>query len=346
MASPVPPSVPAPAPDLGAVELFTGVKVTWDNLTAAARAAAAAGGPAYVDPDPRLTELTTLPIPPGDPRLRGFAPVNEAELRLAAQMDRATAVTSFALYRARAAGIGAEGIEAIASDFTSGKADATEEGTKVMRAALAQLLQATHTRFGDRRRNRLARDEASRRLFAVALAGVIGPILLVALIFLLSRLFGWLDWCDACKAQTFFTLTGKYHLMALLYCGCVGAIFSRLIAFQSLEGEITFTDLKRNYSWLVILLRLFVGGIAAFVVYYLIVGNILGGDIFPPLSGGDLGPLWKTVGVGAETKVAYTMPTEGFAKMMIWCFIAGFSERFIPDKLAQVEAKATVRGNG
>ncbi len=54
-----------------------------------------------------------------------------------------------------------------------------------------------------------------------------------------------------------------------------------------------------------------------------------------PVPGGGFGQLW----VWYE-KFGYSGPSPNFAKLIVWCFIAGFSERFLPDSLSALEAKA------
>lgn len=39
-------------------------------------------------------------------------------------------------------------------------------------------------------------------------------------------------------------------------------------------------------------------------------------------------------------RMPYLGPSANFAKPIVWCFVARFSERFLPDSLSALEAKS------
>jgi hypothetical protein len=88
---------------------------------------------------------------------------------------------------------------------------------------------------------------------------------------------------------------------------------------------------ENGYAWQVLLLRLLVVGLSALVVYFVIAGRLIGGALLPQASGltGGFGCLWQDYGADG-----YSGPKPGFAKAIVWCFLAGFSERFLPDSLS------------
>jgi hypothetical protein len=321
--------------------LMAGLSVAWQRVQAAA--GFVPGGPTP-DPDPRLTAIFAGIEAQDYDHNRRYSDANEAELRLTAQLPRAALEAKGAAFVTRALRLSVPDIDDMKAEFAAARADGTPAGTDAMREVLIEVLRATHTRYADRRSNRNARNAIAWRLALVAVCVVILPLVLVMGVY-----WGWkgcigLGQCNAAEV-TFFAITGKWHLLALIYCGAVGAIFSRLIAFQSYDGELTYEDLHRSYKRRMILVRVFIGGIAAFVVYYLIASGIIGGDLFPKTTNNSFGPLWSSHSVQFG-QTFYTMPTPVFAKLVIWCFLAGFSERFIPDQLAQVESNAGSSAQG
>jgi hypothetical protein len=83
-----------------------------------------------------------------------------------------------------------------------------------------------------------------------------------------------------------------------------------------------------------------VGIIGAFVVYLLFAAGILKGDLFPEfrcLEGHTCNDF--------HGFVAYWLPAdaESNAKAIIWGFIAGFSERFVPDILNRMGSETAQR---
>ena len=112
-------------------------------------------------------------------------------------------------------------------------------------------------------------------------------------------------------------------------------------------------------SWVYVCLSPLVGGILAIVTYVLFVSGLLAGDLFPKFVA-DSSPL---VGARPEsvgnTSTAISESANGFAlifaihgatpadygKMLFWCFVAGFSERFATDIMSRFESRVTRHDN-
>lgn len=192
-------------------------------------------------------------------------------------------------------------------------------------ALLARLLRDIHLRQAARQSERIERRKAAGRLARL------GFLLTGGLIAALVGLgFG---------GQSGHPLLAQYNLVLTTAFGVLGAYLSRLIAFQNGAARLSVDDLENGYAWHVLLLRLMVGGLSALVVYFVIAGRLIGGELLPqpydPTGG--FGRLWQDFGMDG-----YSGPTPAFAKLIVWCFLAGFSERFLPDSLSALEAKGRV----
>ena len=221
------------------------------------------------------------------------------------------------------------------------------------KAVLATLLRDTHNRYATRRSERIARQKVAWRMakLGLLLTGIVVVVLLV---------FGF---------EPAFTINGTTHVLdytdiarhstiVCVFFGVLGAYLSRLIAFQNGAPNLSFDDLENGYAAHFIFVRLLVGGLCALIVYFLIAGQLVGGELFP-------GPGQDATGVGAGSGAngqdgtgsvcpigvfgelwqscdggGYSGPTSNFAKLIVWSFVAGFFERFLPDHLSALEAKS------
>ena len=81
------------------------------------------------------------------------------------------------------------------------------------------------------------------------------------------------------------------------------------------------------------------GAVFALVLYLLFLGGIVSGSLFPAPS---LGP--NNIQVNFQsflTGAVWAVPGD-FAKLLVWCFIAGFAERFVPDILGRLGSNNTI----
>ena len=91
-------------------------------------------------------------------------------------------------------------------------------------------------------------------------------------------------------------------------------------------------------SWVYVCLSPLVGGILAVIIYILFVSGILQGHFFPKFVPDD--PNEKQKGLALLFAV-HGENAEAYGKMILWGFIAGFSERFVTDILSRFESNAT-----
>jgi len=105
--------------------------------------------------------------------------------------------------------------------------------------------------------------------------------------------------------------------------GILGAFFSRLMSFQSRQQTYGFEELLHNFDKKFVAVRCAVGMFGAIVFFLLMRSGLLGGTLFPQEA--ELNDAGKLV-----------LP---FAKLLVWSFIAGWSERLVPDALERTAAK-------
>ena len=82
------------------------------------------------------------------------------------------------------------------------------------------------------------------------------------------------------------------------------------------------------------------GAVFAVITMLLFVGEVLQGVVFPVFR-----PLETAKAVGIAwsfTNSLLPVASKDYALLFLWCFIAGFAERFIPDTLTQLSQRATV----
>jgi|WetSurMetagenome_2_1015567.scaffolds.fasta_scaffold486744_2 hypothetical protein len=118
--------------------------------------------------------------------------------------------------------------------------------------------------------------------------------------------------------------TTNSHTFLSLYIFLAGLV-GGFISIQQRLPKIRLTELRElSKSWISILLIPVNGGVFAIVLAVMIISGILQGALFPTFIFDD-----KLEGIDKLLKV---FPQTGvdLAKLLFWSFVAGFSERFVP----------------
>jgi len=144
-----------------------------------------------------------------------------------------------------------------------------------------------------------------------------------------------------------FDITGQGPsvMVVVIISGSLGGFVSslrRLYSFQDIFPRKQYVQLFRKTNFYVIaysFVPALVGMIGAAVIYVVFAAGLLKGGVFPEFhcsaTTGDCSAFYSFVANWSPNG-----PAE-FGKAIIWGFIAGFSERFVPDILNRLGSKAS-----
>jgi hypothetical protein len=129
-------------------------------------------------------------------------------------------------------------------------------------------------------------------------------------------------------------------LWNVLSAGLMGAFFSRLLYIQRGSETLGLEELESAKAWRSILLRGAVGMLGALIVFYALDSGLITGKLIPVMSGAALYyvPV-ASANLPDNAVFALVLPTPDLALLVVWCFVAGFSERVVPDILSAAEGQ-------
>lgn len=222
----------------------------------------------------------------------------------------------------------AEKLKMVSSTHFSEKWKATaaiqDENSRlpVQRALYADILDDLHWLYGKRSLDRKIRTQMAGMIHKLATFLIFFAVLPFIPLYGGDSVGSWLFTANSGSLRAHF-----YGLYTAASFGLLGALFSRLIYMQSNYARLEYDDLLNIFQSKALAIRMLVGLIGAIIVFYAILGNLLSGDLFPDLS---------------DLKLeAMKAPDSSFAKLVIWCFLGGFSERLVPDFLSRTESAAS-----
>ncbi len=147
-------------------------------------------------------------------------------------------------------------------------------------------------------------------------------------------------------------------LVVLLTAALVAVIFAseliRVALVVILTGTIGgFVGLQRRVkgfeeddlelltsSWLYTVLAPVVGGVLALLLYMLFLSELLAGDLFPSFEANDDATCCGIKCLFEQHGKDFT----DYAKLLVWAFIGGFSEKFVVDVIGRFETSAKQGG--
>lgn len=195
-----------------------------------------------------------------------------------------------------------------------------------LRADIEFLLNQLHLRYSMSPAHESVRDWLSK---AVTVITLIGLLVIIAFVLLANNGI----------AQSYINPT---PFMVVLIVGAMGGLVSMQQRFQSVssEGDPIHNISELARGWFSIFLSPISGAIFAAVLYFAISGKLLDGALFPEIVQSGNGRF--------VSFIQESVPANGmaFAKLMIWSFIAGFAERFVPDTLSRFVEKQQITNTG
>jgi hypothetical protein len=197
----------------------------------------------------------------------------------------------------------------------------------ILSACLLRLKEAVHWSEKKKYLVRDLRVQATRR--------ILYSLLVSFVVLILPYLVMYLDY-EKGHLSTWWTLLA---LWTALTSGLFGAFFFRLtdINNPSIATNVDEAVLQRKWSYT--LLRAGVGVCGALVVYIFLRSGIAEGALFPKFDEISI----EMVDVVSQKSAAMSvaMPSKALALLMFWCFLAGYSEKFVPSIIGSAEQKLT-----
>ncbi len=110
-----------------------------------------------------------------------------------------------------------------------------------------------------------------------------------------------------------------------------------LAACKMLQPHLTLSDLARLIG------KPILGAAFALALYLLFISHMITGALFPNVQ---VVATRAAMGFKEFFGGTVTAPAGDFAKLLVWSFIAGFAEQFVPDILDRFSSKASTGANG
>lgn len=128
----------------------------------------------------------------------------------------------------------------------------------------------------------------------------------------------------------------SYLVLLVFFFGLIGGF----VSMQQRLPKTPLNELKQlSSSWVSITLVPINGGIFAIVLMLMFAGKIIQGQLFPIYPDADTFPITSVETLYKWIKNAYPATGVDTAKLLFWSFVAGFSERFVPQIIQRTTEK-------
>lgn len=136
-----------------------------------------------------------------------------------------------------------------------------------------------------------------------------------------------------------FFYGGRLMISWLVFvCGIVGGFVSIQQRVKNISNE--ELELLCGSIWQVLLIPIF-GAVFALVLYSVFLSGLLNSNMFPAFAipqPSSSGP--DTQFIIAVLRETYPQTGPDLAKLIFWCFVAGFAERFVPQIISNLTSKS------
>jgi hypothetical protein len=151
-----------------------------------------------------------------------------------------------------------------------------------------------------------------------------------------------------------------YYIFTAATSGILGATFSQLTSIQSRVQAASIDQVRAMSQLGYILARSVVGAGAGLIMFYLMQSGLLSGAFFPAFIHTAEALLQHQQGLDELSKNAYgisqaiessygigtlVQPAQGLSLLIVWCLLAGFSEKMIPGILTRKAKQAVDSAN-
>ncbi|MBX2884779.1 MAG: hypothetical protein KTR32_32790 [Granulosicoccus sp.] len=158
---------------------------------------------------------------------------------------------------------------------------------------------------------------------------IIGNRLFVVLFIFLILMVGW-------SAYVFLSDgTRMGSLPAVLFTGILGGVIGLQNRLKTLGSDDLLLLSKSN---MYVMLAPLVGGFLSVLLYILFISGLLEGQLFPKFDA-DKNTDSESLGIASLFNI-HGASHQDYGKLIFWCFIAGFSERFVTNIISRFEGAA------
>jgi hypothetical protein len=128
-----------------------------------------------------------------------------------------------------------------------------------------------------------------------------------------------------------------FALYTAVTFGFLGALFSRLITLQTQWSALALDELYNARTYHFIILRASIGIVGAFIIYFFLQSGLIKGSVFPIFDDLTMKVMPLTNDSAGRWPQELVLPSADLALLIMWSFIAGFSESLVPSVLSNTE---------
>ena len=181
----------------------------------------------------------------------------------------------------------------------------------------------------------LRKKYTARRKQSKAASRILRFAVVSLMLFLLPYMMAF--WFSYSEQHEFIRKWSGICVFTAMTAGMFGACFSRLHYLQSKWDTLSLDELNSAGEWIQIGLRVFVGMMGAILMLFFLHSDIVSSTLTPDFS--KIGLIHHKAGGGENAiPLELVFPNPQLALLIVWSFIAGFSERLVPSFLAKTEA--------